>query len=616
MPRRTLLLPAIAATAAASNSPLHLLQSEDLSALPPRPRRTRRRPEISPNHPSRTARHRLLSTDANPSSSTNATVSNDFSLLLNISSLLPASAQAAMEGTELDLSPRIINGDAATPDRYPYTASLVSSSRHVCGGTLIAPDVILTAGHCSGFFSEVQIDRYDITADDGDYDYLMVEEHFAHPDFANIIQSDFALAKLYGRSFKSVVALNTDGDVPQDDEYLTVMGWGVTVEGVSSTQSDILREVQVQSMGNTECDGSSGQYNGEFVTYEGYIEDNMLCAWSQDKDACQGDSGGPLIRRGDDAADDVQVGVVSWGLGCAMETFPGVYSRISAEYEWIRSSVCEISKFPPTSFGCDAAAEVSGQKQVVTLVVELDGSAQDTSWVLDADDRGDFVEGTSYAPFGTYNSDDSVAVETLSVTPGQSYRFTVMDRNGGGSARSSSRFRICYGSMSSSQCLSDDDAVICGATGILSSVRSVTCLVEANTPSPAGGQTSVSVLVPATDGRLPTFSPFFVPLFFETRQPLSDDSPAPSPALTTYAPTVSPPPEGAKGSEQTQSKSPSSTPKKQDPKTPSTVESQESSRSESSTVANAEASSSSSLRHRGTLRQSLFTCVAVFILFV
>ncbi|EED94018.1 predicted protein, partial [Thalassiosira pseudonana CCMP1335] len=108
-----------------------------------------------------------------------------------------------------------------------------------------------------------------------------------------------------------------------------VMGWGVTVEGVSSTQSDVLREVDVQYMTNTECDTSNG----------GYIEDNMMCAWSQSADACQGDSGGPLILKGSTTGEDVQVGVVSWGLGCAMATFPGVYSRISAEFDWIQSTV-------------------------------------------------------------------------------------------------------------------------------------------------------------------------------------------------------------------------------------------------------------------------------------
>lgn len=169
----------------------------------------------------------------------------------------------------------------------------------------------------------MQIDRYDVDQSEG-YDTLLVEEHYPHPNYGNIIQSDFALAKLYGRSDKPLVALNIDTETPVDDEYLTVMGWGVTVEGVSSTQSDVLREVDVQYMSNAECDASSGSYNGDFVTYDGYIEGNMMCAWSENKDACQGDSGGPLIKKGSDGETDVQVGVVSWGLGCAMATFPGV----------------------------------------------------------------------------------------------------------------------------------------------------------------------------------------------------------------------------------------------------------------------------------------------------
>jgi len=45
------------------------------------------------------------------------------------------------------------------------------------------------------------------------------------------------------------------------------------------------------------------------------ITDNMMCAADVGEDACQGDSGGPLIQRGSSAALDVQVGVVSWGLG-------------------------------------------------------------------------------------------------------------------------------------------------------------------------------------------------------------------------------------------------------------------------------------------------------------
>mmetsp|Transcript_16389 Transcript_16389/g.34251 ORF Transcript_16389/g.34251 Transcript_16389/m.34251 type:complete len:124 (-) Transcript_16389:167-538(-) len=98
------------------------------------------------------------------------------------------------------------------------------------------------------------------------------------------------------------------------------------------------------------------------VSYVGYIDKSMLCAQHRSRDACQGDSGGPLIIRGDTAKDDILVGLVSWGVGCANK-FPGVYARVSSAHGWIRKNVCSRSAYPASSFECEGVFSTSSNKE-------------------------------------------------------------------------------------------------------------------------------------------------------------------------------------------------------------------------------------------------------------
>ena len=110
---------------------------------------------------------------------------------------------------------------------------------------------------------------------------------------------------------------------------LTVAGWGVTLEG-SLVLSSSLQEVNLPLVNLTQC----REALGEAVT------DNMLCAGGVlGQDACQGDSGGPLMGTDPDTDRVYLAGVVSWGVGCAREDLPGVYTRVSRYTHWIRQIV-------------------------------------------------------------------------------------------------------------------------------------------------------------------------------------------------------------------------------------------------------------------------------------
>ena len=138
---------------------------------------------------------------------------------------------------------------------------------------------------------------------------------------------------------------------------MKVAGWGVTNQD-SFEFPDVLMATEVDAVSNEECEASEGIIDGWFgpqiESYAGQITDSMLCAEHiKERDSCQGDPGGPLVMEGSNGLADVQVGVVSWGFGCALDEFPGVYARVSIFYDWIREETCRRSVYPPETFKCD-----------------------------------------------------------------------------------------------------------------------------------------------------------------------------------------------------------------------------------------------------------------------
>lgn len=295
---------------------------------------------------------------------------------------------------------RIIGGTEAVEDRFSYALSLQAyGTTHYCGGSLIAKDVLLTAAHCEGGGSWVYHKKHDLDATDADAITLRVKSTVPHP-YYNSYSSDndfmlYFLEPHEGNLFQEdpvLVKLNSNPSIPSDDQMVTVMGWGdTTASAYSSTTSDVLRNVELKVVPNDICEQSSGDADGIYMSYYGKISENMLCAKGTNQDSCQGDSGGPLIiKTGVNNGQDVQIGVVSWGAGCGLVAFPGVYARVSQAYNWIQEEVCKGSSYASEAgFNCDGTAPTNDELN--SPVTPEPVTNPPISTLTETDDQGGFV---------------------------------------------------------------------------------------------------------------------------------------------------------------------------------------------------------------------------------
>lgn len=257
-------------------------------------------------------------------------------------------ASPAGDGTAAQHRPQpggrslIFGSDPTQPGRHPYVAALLNQhGRPNCAGTLVAPDTILSAAHCADQPNEpasVIIGKHARSnyQNETDYEHFAVTRVIIHPfhrsgfNYINDhLLHDVVLIKFDGISRHTPIAVNFDNTIPRvsnSEEQLTVMGWGSI--NFNKDKPDVLMSANVSYIPNRICEEASGKIkqnnNGARKDYNEYITKDMLCASAPGRDSCSGDSGGPLIIEGKTPSEDVQVGVVSWGYGCASENFPGV----------------------------------------------------------------------------------------------------------------------------------------------------------------------------------------------------------------------------------------------------------------------------------------------------
>jgi secreted trypsin-like serine protease len=213
----------------------------------------------------------------------------------------------------------VVGGDLAPAGRFPWMVRLSMG----CGGTLIAPRVVLTAGHClagSGPDTSIAVTAGVVDLNSPDAITARSVAVLRAPGFRSETRgNDWAVVALDRAIDRPTIEL-TRGDARNTGAFV-VMGWGLVREGAGQ-QERRLRYATVSTVPDADC---ATDYRGAGVDL---VARDSICAGGHGVDTCQGDSGGPMVRRGKSGR-WVQVGIVSWGLGCARDGYPGVYTQVS-----------------------------------------------------------------------------------------------------------------------------------------------------------------------------------------------------------------------------------------------------------------------------------------------
>ncbi|XP_015609256.1 transmembrane protease serine 9 [Cephus cinctus] len=243
----------------------------------------------------------------------------------------------------VDSKPRIVGGTAISIQKVPYQVSLRHRGNHICGGVILSASWVLTAAHCvNQSIHNMEVRAGSSKSNCGGslhkVDKIYVHEDY-HVDDSHISVNDIALL-LISDKFKfdetrRPIKIFSKNEKAKEGARGRTSGWGRT--SFNGSISTMLQIVTVPIISKVNCSRIYEQI--------GKLPPGQICAGFKTGggDSCSGDSGGPLAIGGRLA------GIVSWGIECGSDEYPGVYTEVAAYHDWIMKHIESLSENQTTS---------------------------------------------------------------------------------------------------------------------------------------------------------------------------------------------------------------------------------------------------------------------------
>jgi secreted trypsin-like serine protease len=276
--------------------------------------------------------------------------------------VLAATATASPHGTGSPSNPKatasVIGGHNSTIDQYPSLAfieGVQATAGYACTGTVVAPRVVLTAGHCVEDIESSSIVEPGLIAVATGVSNLQhiakaqiseVSQVLAYPHFdPTKLHGDAGLLILKTPVTASPIALATTAEASlyEPGDQLTVAGWGIDDRKTGHAPNQ-LQAATVPVEEASRCKQGTRRF------YPFFESSRQVCTLDAPKlhiTTCHGDSGGPAIATREDGT-MVEVGVTSLGDGTCNPASPAVFTRVDQISSWVGKWIAAVESGGPT----------------------------------------------------------------------------------------------------------------------------------------------------------------------------------------------------------------------------------------------------------------------------